>query len=289
MELWFIYAVASALFGGLHTFVLKVAAVRNHGADANTTITSLCSAAVGWLLVLIFNLHETQLGFLILFAVFGGTLYSFGAAARVESLKCIDTTIFFPLYKVIGPLVAVVAGIFIFSETLDMFEIFGIVLSLIVPLLLLHRDEKTRQKSLTRGLLLLLLSVALIMLAHVTNKHATSLFDNMILFVALTHTFTFLVSVMLWHRHSIKNGTKLTKTITSNLIYVGMLSGFLQFAGFYTILKAFELGALSVVFTVNSLYIVIPIALSIIIYKEHWNARKVFAIVLSIVALAFLK
>ncbi len=37
------------------------------------------------------------------------------------------------------------------------------------------------------------------------------------------------------------------------------------------------------------LYILIPIVLSIYLYQEHWNARKVIAITLSIVALYLLK
>jgi len=68
-----------------------------------------------------------------------------------------------------------------------------------------------------------------------------------------------------------------------------VLMGILQSCSFLFIMLAFAEGTLSIVYTVQSLYILIPIILSIIIYKEHWNARKVVAIILSIAALALLK
>jgi uncharacterized membrane protein len=46
-------------------------------------------------------------------------------------------------------------------------------------------------------------------------------------------------------------------------------------------------GTLGVVQTINSMYILIPIVLAIYFYKEHWNAQKMLAVVLSVVALAF--
>ena len=52
---------------------------------------------------------------------------------------------------------------------------------------------------------------------------------------------------------------------------------------------AFVDGSLGVVYAIQSLYILIPIILSIVIYKEHWNVRKIFAIILSLAALAFLR
>ena len=48
-------------------------------------------------------------------------------------------------------------------------------------------------------------------------------------------------------------------------------------------------GSLGIVYTINSLYILIPITLSIMFYNEHWNLRKVTAIALSIAALWLLK
>jgi len=47
-------------------------------------------------------------------------------------------------------------------------------------------------------------------------------------------------------------------------------------------------GDLGIVQTIHSLYIVIPILLSVLIYQEHINWNKALAVILSIVALIFL-
>jgi len=74
-----------------------------------------------------------------------------------------------------------------------------------------------------------------------------------------------------------------------NVIKLSIISGVFQFAGFAFMILGFKAGGpLAIVYTVNSFYILIPIILSVIIYKEHFNLRKALAIGLSIVALAFL-
>ena len=56
--------------------------------------------------------------------------------------------------------------------------------------------------------------------------------------------------------------------------------------GIFFIFKATEV-SLSISYTINSFYILIPIILSMIIYKEHMNLRKGVAIVLSLLAIIF--
>jgi len=63
-----------------------------------------------------------------------------------------------------------------------------------------------------------------------------------------------------------------------------------QFASFTTFLYAFAFnGPLAVVYTIHSLYILIPIILSIIFFNEHWNTRKVIAIVASVAAILLMR
>ena len=68
---------------------------------------------------------------------------------------------------------------------------------------------------------------------------------------------------------------------------LGFLLGIFMFGFLIFTLLAFKDGLVSIVFTVQSLYILIPIILSIIIYKEHINTQKIIAIILSIVAIVF--
>ncbi len=66
--------------------------------------------------------------------------------------------------------------------------------------------------------------------------------------------------------------------------------GVSQAIGAATMVFAFaEGGALSIVYTINSLYILVPIILSVLIYKEHISIQKTLAIILSVVVLALFK
>ena len=49
---------------------------------------------------------------------------------------------------------------------------------------------------------------------------------------------------------------------------------------------ALQEGLVSIVYTIQSIYILIPIILSIVYFKEHINKRKIIAVILSIIALA---
>jgi multidrug transporter EmrE-like cation transporter len=57
-----------------------------------------------------------------------------------------------------------------------------------------------------------------------------------------------------------------------------------HYTSFYCFTRALE-GNLAVVFTINSFAILIPIILSIIFYKDHFNFKKAFVIALSIVSI----
>lgn len=69
-----------------------------------------------------------------------------------------------------------------------------------------------------------------------------------------------------------------------------IITGLLNFLTFYFFVKAVTLwDNLWVVYTIQSLYIVIPIILSIIFYKEHFDMKKLIAIILTVATVFFLK
>ena len=75
----------------------------------------------------------------------------------------------------------------------------------------------------------------------------------------------------------------------SEVAFIGVLIGVFQFIGFATLILAYKYGPISTTYAINSTYILIPIVLSIWYYGEHWNARKVIAIGLSVVAVVLLR
>jgi len=292
LELWFILAILSAISGGIYIFCTKVAVERGYDGIIFNTIASVISSIV-LLSIVYVNGEYTLLPWMLTGLLFvNAAFYMFGNIVRYEALGCIDTAIFYPLYKTLSPILVILAGAIFFSESFTLYEIVGLILSIAVPLLLISSKEKGRQKNLSRGLWLLVGAALLATGAAITLKYATSFNDISILWLsAIAHTLMVLVGVgVLLQRQSVKElRNKAEVHPGASYIFLVMVTGVFHILSFVTFVWAFSLGSMSLVYTIQSLYILIPIILSIIFYNEHWDTQKVVAIVVSIAALGLLK
>ena len=291
MELWFVYAVASAITGRLYAFVQKVASAK----DLNSTLIASYSAGIAGvfgLVTAVFTSGFSDWNYLIIaYAFICGALYVVGAITRLDALKYIDSTIFFPLYKLLGPLVAIGFGFLFFQEYFSSIEWLGIFLSVTVPLLLVSKSEKGRQSNLTKGLWLLVLCSVFTAASTAVGKAGADLFVNLLMFVGWTNFFSFLFGMGLFGFTQRKKSIKqpIAESANMQVFILVCISGIFQFLTTLFLTLGYAHGTLGLVYTINSLYILIPIVLSILFYKEHWNARKAIAIILSILALTLLK
>lgn len=291
MELWFIFSLVSMVALGMYSFTPKVAAMNNYDGTLFTCYANLTAFFVSLVALAVFSDFSGWGYLLMLFALGNGLLHTMGKIFRVDSLRYIDATIFFPLYKVTGPLIVIAFALVAFGERFNWLEWLGVVASLVVPLLLISKVESTRQSNLIKGLQLMVLTALFTSLASVVNKLVADGDFNSYLFVTLALGIGTIFSFGKYiyaHRATVLATTLKTHS-PSKLIWLSALSGLLQFIGFLTYILALEFGAsLAIAFTINSLYIIFPIILAIIFYHEHWNARKAIAILLSIVALGLL-
>ena len=293
MELWFIYAISSAVFAGLYTFFQKMAVEQGHSTLLvnmwSTVVSSVMAFTVSW----IFSGFDGLWKIGLLLGFLSGITHIIGSIFRMDALKYIDTAILFPLYKTAGPIFTLVIGMTIFAEKFTVAEWIGIMLGITVPLLLLHKSEKLRQKHLWKGIVFLLIASFFTAVAAGISKYGSGVFETVFLFVAVSHAFGSISGWCIYElqkKNTQRNG-KLFKYryIDKDMLKISFLAGITQFGGFSAMMLAFVDGSLGVVYAIQSLYILIPIILSIVIYKEHWNVRKIIAIILSIAALAFLR
>jgi len=290
MELWFIYALASVAIVGINAFILKISAENNYSSAFVTTWSTAISCVLALAVSFLFFDFEGAWNLGIILGISTGIIFTIGTILRIDALKYIDTAIFYPLYKAIGPLLTLFAGIIFFSEQFNTLEWLGIVMGITVPLLLLHREEEVRQKNLKLGLLLMLGAGIFTAASAAIAKVGAETFSNVFLFIAVSHLFGAISSggIYQWQKYTSKS----TQTPYSgkHITILVILAGITQFLGFATMLLAFTAGgSLAIVYTIGSFYILIPIILSIWWYKEHFNLRKGAAIALSILALAFLR
>jgi len=283
-----VYALLSTVFTGVGVFMHKIAVERGYTPTVMTVVGDFVIILFAFIALIFTGSGENHWMLGLLFGSATGLIYVVSMLMRMESLKHIDTAIFFPLYKTISPLIALVVGILFFNEWFTKLEALGIMLGIVVPLLLIHKSEHARQGNLHKGLVFLTVTAFLTIASQAMAKHGTSLFDNIFIFIIMSTTFSMLGGIAIHMFKSKKSNIINTDFKNMKIIMLATCAGTMQFASYSLVMFAYKTGSLAIVYTINSFYILIPIILSIIIYQEHWNARKAFAIGLSIVALAFL-
>lgn len=291
LELWFVLSVVSAVTGGLFIFVTKVASER----DADIVLLSTVAIGFSGVLLLAYVViradYSGMTPIVLFFAALNAVLYFFANILRHSAQQCIDTAVYYPVYKTLTPTIAIFIGVTLFSEQFTSAEWIGLALSLMVPLMLITHAEKERQKDLFRGLRLLSITALIAVAASASLKAATQHTDNVWLFIALSDLGLVAVGffMLFFQRGKQPLPVRLQALTDTSFLWLAFWMGSLSAVAFVSLVFALSLGALGIVYTVQSLYILIPIILSIIYYNEHWNARKVIAIVLSIAALGLLK
>jgi drug/metabolite transporter (DMT)-like permease len=291
MELWFSSALIGALLAGVSNFTFKIAAKRHY----NSSLFSLYGGIMAIVMIMVALLFHSEslsdYGAIKWMSLLGGVIAAITGILKIPALKYIDSTIYFPLFKLLAPALAIVSGILIFSETFNIHEWTGMLLSLFVPLLLITRAENGRQNNLMLGLGLVL--VTGLLSATSATLYKLVMDAGVPVLVALFYSaFGILLGSLLsiLYAHGLRSFVRTIKEQTSRkLVFWGALRAALITIGFGFILHAYALGGtLAIVQTIHSLYILIPIVLAIIIYDEHWNFQKAVAIVMSVAALSLM-
>jgi len=243
------------------------------------------STVIGLTIVTVFEGFGELSWVMLAIGLISGIVYMISSNFSTDSLRYTDTTISLPLHKFFSPLVVLLIGIVLFGEEMTSLEWLGIILGVLVPLILINRAENRRQDNLRKGVILIIISAALSAVGASLNKLGTDLFTSIFLFAAVSNMFSVIFGIVR-HRTSKSNPGNIRLYLKDRkflaLVFVGILA---QIISFITFLFAISQGGLLVVvYTITSLYILIPIVLSIIFYGEHWNIKKVVAIILSILA-----
>lgn len=289
IETWLILAIVSALAAGIGSFLYKIAAKEK----VDIVLLSFCTAVLSSLMVFVCVLLYSDLsGFwhpMLIFAGLNSAFYLMTNVMKVKGLENIDSAIFFPLYKVFGPGIVIILGLLFFGERFTALEWIGLGLSLCIPFLLISKSEDGRQVNLKKGLFWLALTVIIGGLSIGIWKHGADIAPNTWMYVfAAEATMIPIAFVTLFRKHYGHLGAKFIEATKPNFIKMLLVAAVVHaIAGATFIFALKNGGALGIAYTINSLYILIPIILSIIFYNEHWNVRKVIAIILSVVAIGF--
>lgn len=286
MEVYIMYAIASFLISGVLNFVYKIVTQRKY----NVSVFNIYSYVVTTIIALGYFLATSSLGFnyntvlyIAIFAFINALFYLLSIFSRIESLKNIDTVIFFPLYKTIWPIMITIISIFIFWESLTEKESLWIILWILVPLLLITRKENGIQKNLFLWIVLVILTAILTSISSSASKEIMVRELNVPFFVFIT---SFMCLLFSFFTNSFNNRyvNKQKEYYKKSVIKISLLCWVLNFLAFFAFTKSLQWN-FAIAYTINSFSILIPIILSIIFYKEHFNFKKGFVIFLSIISI----
>lgn len=157
MEVWFVATIVATILSGLANFIFKMAARRGYDSESFQIYGGLFSTLYLFPITLIFStFYINPIALLISFCA--GVIAAGGGVGKVYALRFIDTTIYFPLFKLVSPLVAIFLGVVLFSETYTNIEWLGLLIGVTVPLLLINKSENHRQNNLYLGLVLVIVT-----------------------------------------------------------------------------------------------------------------------------------
>ena len=284
METWMLFALISALVWWFYSFTFKIIAQRHYDTYISTSLSYLVGTAMSIVLVLYNGISISWEGVFFLLTILGFwniLFYTASIMTRVESMRNIDSVIFFPLYKTFGPIMVTGISLFIFQETLSTNEVLGIIVGIMVPLMLITKTENRIQKNLLRWVMLVVLTAVLTSVSAVIPKYVQLQNLDINYFIFASFFFWTIISFIWYIAHKRKGNTTYKK---KGMVLFSLLAWVLHFFAFYTFMRAME-GNLAIAFTINSFSILIPIILSIIFYWEHFNLKKGIVIALSIVSI----
>ncbi len=284
METWVFYAILSALTGGLYNFSYKVIAQRKYDTNLSATysyVTATFLAGVYCFYKWSFNLSYDIFLTTLFFSFINISFFYVSVISRVESMKNIDTVIFYPLYKTFGPLIVTAVSILYFWENLSFKEAIGIAIGIMIPLMLITKTENRIQKNLKLWILLVLLTAVVTSFSSAATKmiYVIDWSPEVFLFTSL---FLGTIYSLIWYQfHGKRNHHKYK---TEWILKFSFFAWIIHVFAFFTFIMAMS-GNMAIAFTINSFSILVPIILSIIFYGEHFNMKKWMVIALSIVSI----
>lgn len=166
---------------------------------------------------------------------------------------------------------------------MNLIQIIGLLLALIVPFVLLERKKEKKKINLQNGIILLILGASASAVSSSASKYFVSNNLNIYYYLAISYLMGFVFSKIQYSKtnHKIHNH--------EGAIKWGIISGTLMFLTFICFLKGLSEGIFVIVYSINAFSIMVPIILSVVIYKEKITIKKSIAILITIISLILLQ
>lgn len=287
---WFLWAIISLLLQGIQAFFSKK--LVEDGGDIATASVVMPAVITG--LAAITVMFESRpvgddLTGLVMLAGIQGVLYFLTTAMRLEALHTkIPAYVVFPIVKSSVVFIVIMAA-FLFDEWASLREpkqAGGIILAVTAMYLLLEWRRNIRSGGFDKG-------ISYAVLAMLASGGAALLAKYTFVAIGEVSIFAFILisnatNLLLAGLMSRRSASPVSRQSYAIGVRSGVMMGLAGFGGLAAFLQAIQYGNLSVVASINALTILIPVLLSAWLYSERLTARKLVAVLFSIIALVLM-
>jgi len=271
----------------------KVAAEHNSSSRAIVNVSAGSISLISFIFILVFNYQFLNLKWILIFATINSSFFALGSVAKITALKKIPTSYAFPITK-LNSILLIIYGLFLFEESPKTTQWIGIIISvaMLIYISLSNKSGKIEIPKFSKnnqefiGILLALVAAVATSFSMLAGKYASSEVPKMnYIFVSYSMVFIYTTIIGKFFKNKKKNkDTNIKKTI-----WFGIMIGVLNFVGYLCVLYAFETGPLTLIQGISSNSFVIPIILSIIVFKEKFGWKNFIVVVLSIITIIIIK
>jgi drug/metabolite transporter (DMT)-like permease len=285
MSSWYIFAIFALILLGFQRFLYKVSAERKCNT-AWTTFSFMATVAIlSSTLFVVLGESVSDITFLFFIALVNSGAFLVATITHIEALKHIPTSVVYPIIR-LNAVVVVIFSILYFKDRLSLYQGIGIVLALavIVILALGINDNNAPRKNISRGFIFVVIALFGGAVAAISSKFAAGN-TNKMAFIAVSYIASTLFSFGLRK----KLQTEETHKMHKDDMIIGVIMGLINFAGYYSFLKALSTGPLSIIASITGMHFVISIILSALIYKEKLTLLRILGIFLTVLSIILLR
>lgn len=287
METWIILALLAWLFAWLANFLSKFFANNWYCKNRVIFIWNLAFLFLSTIYLFI-DYKPINLTFLLFILIVVRVIAMLEKNILIiESLKYIESSLFFPTHKILHLITSFFIWMLIFSEYLNWIELIAVTLWIIMIIILSNKENKKIQVDYKKWIFYLLLANLALIFASIINKYIATIdfhIPTYLFYSALIWNF-YLLFTKKWIL-KIKDKKKF-----KNEAFIASLRWILWFFWFTLWMISLKTAPLVLFWVISSLTVLIPIVLSILFFNEKINTRKLIAfwIYITIIFLLTLK
>lgn len=279
---WFSLALCSAFLFGAQNFCYKIAAERDLNSDLVTYYFILTSVLAIWVAVILIGEPPVFSYELIVLSVVDALAFYITTVTRIEALKRLPAGVAFPLIRMSTVLVFIFSVVY-FKDSVKFYHIVALALAIFVVHLASKRTASESLKAHWKaGLLFAMAGVLTSGVTNVCSKFA-ALLVSIPWYMALANTMILIFSAPRYLHQRRKH------QVHGPEILLGTVISVFNLGAWWLYLVSLKTGPLSLVAVIGSFGFLIPILLSVVVYKEELNRNRYLAIVLAFVAIVLLR